>query len=185
MISMLAHFDVPGKHKTIGVLFRGGSINPFTFPPVAAMSGWKHKPDSDLNVQVEGKTWTSEVLHLCQIVGHNLPADSYDQGVPGRFYACHAEKQLTAYFVSKHIFLDHEVDVDDLGMSSLSLDESPTCSRHKDTLTKLQRIQPPQRLQNATILASRAVCDDCNGFIRRVNMAFTLNIQLRGAIQCA
>ncbi|KFA79930.1 hypothetical protein S40288_05126 [Stachybotrys chartarum IBT 40288] len=25
----------------------------------------------------------------------------------------------------------------------------------------------------------------CNGFIRRVNMAFTLNIQLRGAIQCA
>ncbi|PCD20194.1 hypothetical protein AU210_016719 [Fusarium oxysporum f. sp. radicis-cucumerinum] len=53
IISLLANFDVPNRHKTIGILFRGDTIGGPGFPPVAAMSGWKHQSDPELNVQIE------------------------------------------------------------------------------------------------------------------------------------
>lgn len=185
IISLLANFDVPNRQKTIGILFRGDIINDFAFPPVAAMSGWKHQSDLDLNVQIEGRTWTDEVFRLCQIIGHHLPADGYDQGRPGQFHACHAEKQLTAYFVSKHIFLSPEVAVDDLGMSGLCLDGSQSDCESQDMLAELRKAQPPERLQKAVVLASRAICNDCNDFVKKVNMALGLRIEFRGAKQYA
>lgn len=147
------------------------------------MSGWKHQPDLELNVQIEGRTWTDEVLRLCRIVGHHRPADEKDQGRPGQFKACHAEKQLTAYFISKHVFLPPDLAADDFGMSSLSLDTSQSDCEHQDTLNELQEIQPPERLQKGTILASRTVCQDCNDFIEKVNMALGLMIEFRGVKQ--
>jgi hypothetical protein len=39
IISLLANFDVPNRHKTIGILPRGDTIGGSGFPPVAAMSG--------------------------------------------------------------------------------------------------------------------------------------------------
>ncbi|SPJ73913.1 uncharacterized protein FTOL_03643 [Fusarium torulosum] len=183
IISLLANFDVPTRHKTIGILFRGDTIGGPGFPPVAAMSGWKHQSDPELNVQIEGRTWTDEVLRLCRIVGHHLPADERDQGRPGQFKACHAEKQLTAYFVSKHVFLPPDLAADDFGMSSLSLDTSQSECEHQDTLNELQKVQPPERLQKGTVLASRAVCQDCNDFIEKVNMALELTIEFRGVKQ--
>lgn len=181
VISMLAHFDVPNGHKTIGVLFRSDAISTSAFSPVAAMSGWRHQPDSDLNVQIAGRRWTEEVFHLCQIVKHKLPTDGRDRGTPGQFCACHAEKQLIAYFVSRHVFLPHETDIGDFGMSSLSLDASRNNQGNKGSLTELRDIQPPQRLEEAVILASRAVCDDCSDFVKKVNTELGLKIELRGA----
>lgn len=178
---MLANFNVPRSSKTVGILLRGHINNACAFPPVAAMSGWTHEPDLELNVQIAGRTWTDEVFRICQIIGHELPVDGYDGGIPGQFYACHAENQLIAYLVSKHLFLAEEVESGDFGMSTLSLSTSQTNWEHQDRLAKLQRIQPTQRPQNATILVSRAVCMDCSLFVRRANAAFMLNIELQAA----
>ncbi|KAI5459668.1 DYW family of nucleic acid deaminases-domain-containing protein [Mariannaea sp. PMI_226] len=181
IISMLAHFEVPNQYKTVGVLFRSGVINPSSFSPVAAMSGWRHQPDADLNVQIAGRSWINEVFQLSQITKYKLPADGKDQRVRGQFYACHAEKQLIAYFVSKHVFLPHEVDDGDFGMRNLNLDVSGTHRRGQETLKELQKIQPLSRLKEAVILVSRAVCPDCSGFVRKVNEELGLKIELRGA----
>ena len=32
----------------------------------------------------------------------------HDRGQPVHFLACHTKKQLIAYFVSRHIFLEHD-----------------------------------------------------------------------------
>lgn len=180
VISMLAHFDVPNKHKTIGILFRSNFINTSGFPPVAALSGWAHQPCLESNVQIAGKTWTDEVLKLCQIIGHNLPEDNYDQGECGQFHACHAEKQLIAYFVNKHLFVSHQLDMGDFGLAGLRLSESRSDGTHQDLLDELRKIQPPHRLRKAIVLVSRAVCDDCKVFVRKVNAAFKLDIELQG-----
>ncbi|CAH0055803.1 unnamed protein product [Clonostachys solani] len=178
VISILANFDVPNKRKTVGILFRSTIVSKSAFPPVAAMSGWGHAENSNLDLRIAGKTWTNEVFQLCRLIGHNLPTGGHDLGIPEQFYACHAEKQLTAYFVNKHLFLSQEGSSDDFGMSTLSLEASD--GRHIDRLMELREAEPPQRLQKAIILTSRAVCYDCQAFIIRVNRVFTLDIDLQG-----
>ncbi|UKZ63282.1 uncharacterized protein TrAtP1_004510 [Trichoderma atroviride] len=180
IISMLANFDVPRRNKTIGILFRGDLNGTSAFSPVAAMSGFSHEPDSDLNVQIAGRKWTDEVLYLCQITGHVLPEDGHDQGIPGQFYACHAEKQLIAYLVSRHVFLPRDTDNGDFGMARLRLDDD--CLEKK--VRELVDIEPPQRLRNAVILVSRRVCGDCCAFVDVVNEALGLNVEVRGASLC-
>ncbi|RGP68721.1 hypothetical protein FSPOR_5192 [Fusarium sporotrichioides] len=155
IISLLANFDVPNRYKTIGILFRGDIIDKSGFPPVAAMSGWAHQSGLEHNVQIQGRTWTDEVFRLCQLVGHQLPADAKDQGRHGQFNACHAEKQLTAYFISKHVFLSGNSAMDDFGMSSLSLDTSQRDWELQDRLDELRKVIPPEKLQRGTILVSR------------------------------
>ncbi|KAH6972596.1 hypothetical protein EDB80DRAFT_900606 [Ilyonectria destructans] len=40
---------------------------------------------------------------------HSLPADNErDHGLRGQYYACHAEKQLIAYFVNTHVVLTED-----------------------------------------------------------------------------
>ena len=71
------------------------------------MSGWSHSEFPSF--RVSGIDWTNEVTHIADVVGHTLaPSPERDGGVPGRFYACHAEKQLTAYFIAKHVFLPRD-----------------------------------------------------------------------------
>ncbi|PON27343.1 hypothetical protein TGAM01_v203724 [Trichoderma gamsii] len=180
IISMLANFDVPSRYKTIGILFRGDFNGTSAFPPVAAMSGFSHEQSSDLNVQIAGRKWTDEVFYLCQITGHGLPRHEYDRGKPGRFYACHAEKQLIAYLVSRHVFLPCGADGEDFGMSRLSLDDEDLQIKVRE----LADIEPPQRLRNAVILVSRRMCSDCCAFVDVVNKALGLNIEVRGANLC-
>ncbi|KAF2189115.1 hypothetical protein K469DRAFT_564403 [Zopfia rhizophila CBS 207.26] len=107
LLTLVAHFDVPGKWKTIAVLYRGSQ-----FRCVAAMSGWAHVEDHAINIQVAGRDWTPEVRRLCETVEYILAPDGYDQGEPGSYHACHAEKQLIAFFVNKHLFLPHEFEED-------------------------------------------------------------------------
>ena len=53
--------------------------------------------------------YVSAVFTLARNIDYDLPHDvKRDQGIPGRFYASHAEKLLVAFLVSKHIFLPEE-----------------------------------------------------------------------------
>ena len=71
------------------------------------MSGWSHSEFPSF--RVSRIDWTNEVMHIAGVVGHTLaPSLEKDGDVPGRFYACHAEKQLTAYFIAKHVFLPRD-----------------------------------------------------------------------------
>lgn len=72
------------------------------------MSGWAHHDEQ--NVTISGKRWTDEVFVICESIGHILaPVSEMDQGRPGRWHACHAEKQLVAFFVALHVFLEDEL----------------------------------------------------------------------------
>lgn len=73
------------------------------FSPIIAMSGWSHG-QWDL-IRVSGREWTDEVYRIVAMVDHQLALHDCDQGAPGKFYACHAEKQLIACFIDRHVFL--------------------------------------------------------------------------------
>lgn len=179
-LALLAHFDIPNERKTVGVLYRGHDL-----PPVAAMSGWAHLDDSDMNIQISGKTWTPEVRRLSKFIGYDLATDGYDQGEPGQFYACHAEKQLLAFFVHRHLFLPFEIG-EDVDLAELDLDElsEEECRRrrsdreHKDDLLKLKNAGPSVSLKVAKIMVCRPVCPDCKCFLESVNQKFGLSISI-------
>ncbi|KAI9763322.1 MAG: hypothetical protein M1840_000587 [Geoglossum simile] len=95
----LANYPVTSDYKTVARLERGGQ-----FPTIAAMSGWSHHELP--SVQVSGRDLTDEVIRIAADVGYILTPDSRrDQDSPGRFHASHAEKQLIAYFIDRHVFL--------------------------------------------------------------------------------
>ncbi|KAJ6105216.1 hypothetical protein N7523_010290 [Penicillium sp. IBT 18751x] len=98
----IRQYPVSTSYKTIALLERGSP-----FPSIAAMSGWGHSQWS--STRVSGKDWTEMVLKLAAIVDHTLVVHtSKDQGIQGRFHASHAEKQLIAYFINRHVFLQED-----------------------------------------------------------------------------
>ena len=138
LIAPIAEFPIPTEWKTIASLQR-----PSNYPSIAAMSGWSH---GETKITISGKTWTDEVRRISWIVGHELSIDQQrDKGVEGQFFASHAEKQLVAYFVSKHVLTE--------------------CEEQE----LLQRAKPPTLLEQATILVSRPPCNDCSEFIEALN----------------
>ncbi|OAL53033.1 hypothetical protein IQ07DRAFT_677812 [Pyrenochaeta sp. DS3sAY3a] len=145
LVAPIAEFPVQNDRKTIASLQRLSG-----FPSIAAMSGWGH---GQTKVTVSGKDWTAEVMRISSIVRYHLEnVEPYDQGTGGRFLASHAEKQLVACFISKHVLIDNEDE--DL----------------------LQRAKPPVLLKKATIIVSRPPCDDCLQFIETVNITLGLEI---------
>jgi hypothetical protein len=104
------------------------------------------------------------------------PDDRRDNGYSGRFHACHAEKQLIAFFVHKHLFLPHEIG-SEMEMAELSIQDLPNGrleelikKRELDRrLSNLAAARPPVFLKTATILTSWCCCDDYREFIKRTN----------------
>ncbi|KAF4921543.1 Protein PhlB [Colletotrichum fructicola] len=142
---MIATFDIPNKWKTVAVLYRGGR-----FPGVAAMSGWGH--GEKLDIQVSGKAWTQEVYDLCERIGFSLRPHDRDQGSRGKYHACHAEKQLVAYFISKHLLRENVEDV--IALENLRLDDADDYAErgqngrhHRERLPALEHIEPPVTLR--------------------------------------
>lgn len=186
MKTLIAHFDVPNKVKTVGVLYPGSKL-----PLVAAMSGWLHQELPDANIQIAGRTWTTDVIRLSKTVGHELPEHQYDQGIPGQYNACHAEKQLIAYFVHKHMFLCHELKesspprrgltwedvIADLNGLRLS-EEDEEAENMKMKLSALRRAQPANTLRKVTIMVSTRLCGDCLEFKDTVNRVLGVEISL-------
>lgn len=171
LLTLVAHFNIPSKWKTVGVLYRGPQL-----PTVAAMSGWAHEERN--NIQIGGRNWTAEVLRLCEVIGYHLPVDVRDQGKAGQYHACHAEKQLIAFFFEKHLFMSQEVEaVPDIESFD---DEYPGDNeqQHKRDLFRLLRVEPPVKPWKATIMVCRPICDDCMRFVQFVNQVARLDITI-------
>ncbi|KAF3768505.1 hypothetical protein M406DRAFT_250626 [Cryphonectria parasitica EP155] len=176
LLTLISNFDIPNKWKTVAVLYRGSQL-----PTAAAMSGWAHEEDSD--VQVGGREWTMEVRQLCDFIGYPLTPHQRDQGESGRYHACHAEKQLVAFFVNKHLFLSKEVEKD-VDIARLRLHEPSDEEyeqqeierRHREKLSSLREVEPPVTINKGKILVCRPICEDCRSFLKHVNS--TLHLEL-------
>ena len=190
----VATFPVRSLAKTIAQLVRGSP-----FPPVDAMSGWAHYDEQ--NTTISGKNWTNEVFVICESIGHILaPVPEIDQGRPGRWHACHAEKQLVAFFVAYHVFLKDELLNEDEIEEEKSKYEDENILRplrgditqeqhnrwreqmerkEERNLKELYLVRPPVTLQEATILVSRVVCADCETFVRQVELVLGLSFRLQ------
>ncbi|OKO98094.1 hypothetical protein PENSUB_9530 [Penicillium subrubescens] len=97
----IEEYPIIRRRQTVARLERGGK-----FPSVGAMSGWSHP--SVQSLRVDGRQWTDDVFYISEVVGHIFPRDNYDQGRDGQYNACHAEKQLIAYFIDRHVFLPRD-----------------------------------------------------------------------------
>lgn len=181
-LSLTTHYSLPTEWKTVARLIRGGGL-----PEIAAMSGWSHEQSED--IRVSGQDWTAKVLRLCKQVGFDLEPDKCrDQGVPGQYNACHAEKQLIAYFVHKHLFLEliipEEPEVESL-FSKLTLEELAEKSHREEErqyrqykLVDLRKASLKHSLKEAKIVVSRPQCYDCVRFAEKVNFKLGLDLRL-------
>lgn len=156
-------FTISRQSKIIARLDRG-----LPFPSIDAMSGWGH--DEEKLTTVSGADWTEEVFRICRLVKHQLPASpDIDQRYPGKFFASHAEKQLIAYLVRKHAFLDDEI-------SEMAQDQVDNRTITV-SLQELYLAQPPVSLRKATISVSRKMCLDCEKFVATVEARLNLRIR--------
>ncbi|MCJ1326725.1 hypothetical protein MMC10_003390 [Thelotrema lepadinum] len=184
-----AKFRVFGKNTTIARLDCGPPIT-----TVDAMSGYTHAggwlgPDV-----ISGERYTKQVMRICELIGYELPAHSYDGRIRGQYLACHAEKQLVAYFIDKHVFLEDELfSKDDYAQQKSKLqkkNEAQGMARRmvpdpvlnvyvkkwekelndlgRRSLKSLSTAEPPVRLTKATILVSKEPCPDCERFFKKV-----------------
>ncbi|KAI4285965.1 MAG: hypothetical protein L6R38_000258 [Xanthoria sp. 2 TBL-2021] len=184
LFAPVAEYHIPTPHKTIAHLERGGR-----YPSIAAMSGWSHGKTVPL---VSGMDWTPEVIRIANIVGHALAHDKKDNGIPGRFYACHAEKQLIAYFISRHVFLETEIRTPKKAFEYLNsyyctqseLEEATRRGEYEEggTLHDLAATKPPVSLKQASILVSSPPCSDCVCFTRTINAKLHLRITVHDAL---
>ena len=170
----VAEYEIPKPYKTIACLDRGGR-----YPSIAAMSGWSHGKTTTL---VSGKDWTSEVIRIADIIGHALMPDHKDNGTPGQFHACHAEKQLIAYFISKHVFLEPETRAPNKAFGNSDTyyrgdDESEEGGKFHEFAAQA----PPVSLKQASIVVSSPPCDDCIRFIQVVNAKLDLSISVQNS----
>ncbi|KAI1653337.1 hypothetical protein F4813DRAFT_259106 [Daldinia decipiens] len=170
MLSLTMYYSLPTEWKTVALMIRSGGL-----PEIAAMSGWTHGQNEDIHVP--GQDWT-KVLRLCKQVKFNPePDERRDQGEPGRFNACHAEKQLIAYFVHRHRFLECELPIPERPEVE-SLFSELTLEEHKTKLVDLWKISPSNPLKEAKILVSSPLCDDCRSFVKKVNNVLGLDLKL-------
>lgn len=153
LLTSAIEMPVENFHKTVAFLNRGGS-----FPVVRAKSGWSNiTEDPDY---LDSFHWTNEVFKVCKTIRHKVSPDKYDGAEPGMFNACHAEKQLMAFFAHKHRFAKEELDED-------------------EDLAKLSLVHSPRRLKEATILVSTPICDDCEAFRVAFQRYFKVSIDIQ------
>lgn len=98
---LIEEYPITSCWKTVARLERGGK-----FLSVGAMSGWSH--GSVQSLRVDGRQWTDDVFYISKVAGHLLPSHTYDWGKDGQYNACHAEKQLIAYFIDRHVLLPRD-----------------------------------------------------------------------------
>jgi hypothetical protein len=185
LFAPIAEFSIR-KGKTIARLERGGE-----FPSVSAKSGWCH--DKNREIGVAGRDWMKDIFRLAVSVGHRLAADTRDQDHPGLFHSCHAEKQLIAYFISKHVFLTDETGYIDeetkrihnllRGKAQKTAEDEQKIHKERQEMSNwplraLALEHPPISLTKATILASSLVCCDCQKFVELVNSCLGLDITI-------
>ncbi len=142
--------------QAVARLERGG-----LFPVVRAASGWTTYATSP--APIDAALWTKEVFRISKLVDHDLTHELIrHSGTAGQWNACHVEKQLVVWFLSRHVILP-----DELGEEC----------EDENKLDALLAVQPPERLKGARILVSKKVCRCCKEFIKKVNQAFGLTLE--------
>ena len=159
LVQPVAQWSLSTEFKTVAIMIRGDP-----YPQVSSHSGWAHettKTTQSGGIRVlAGKEWTKKVLELSELISYSLEEEpKKDHGRPGQCSASHAEKQLMAYFVEKHVFLPHEKTVG-----------------HE--LQELSLIEPKCSLRRADILVSKAACDDCEGFRKKLAAVLDIDFKL-------
>ncbi|KAJ8060021.1 hypothetical protein OCU04_011632 [Sclerotinia nivalis] len=118
-----------------------------------AVSGWNTPyPKDDI---ISNNFWTLQVEEICKIINHSLPdwSETLDYGFPGRYHACHAEKQLIAWYLYENTFANYQVNI-----------ESPYALPYREIKYSAPR--------GALIVVSRQICEDCKIFIEKVKTHF-------------
>ncbi|TGO28152.1 hypothetical protein BPAE_0031g00170 [Botrytis paeoniae] len=120
-----------------------------------AASGWDQPfPKNDI---ISNLTWTSQVEELCRIINHKLPhRQDLDYGFPGRYHACHAEKQLIAWYLYENTFAGYQVNM-----------KLPYNLSYREIKASAPR--------GALIVVSRKICKDCKEFIEKVKKHFEIS----------
>ena len=178
LFAPIAEYEISTSDKTIARLERGGR-----YPSISAMSGWSHGMTVPL---VSGQDWTHEVIRIANIIGHALVPDAKDNGVPGQYHACHAEKQLIAYFISKHVLLETETEATGTRFEHLD-NYNPSQHQIEDAmlyqeagpLFGIASRAPPITLKRASVLVSSPPCSDCVRFTEAANAKLNLSIRLQ------
>ena len=181
LLEPCARFQVGDSIKTLARLIRGSP-----FSDVNAMSGWDHEGDDPQCDIISGRKWTQQVRRICRLIGYELAAEEEkDQGVRGSYNASHAEKQLIAYFINRHIFLEDELESKKY-VEQLKSDLHGDCEFQrmaldyiaKRSLEDFWKARPPLALGGATILVSSKICPDCLRFIREVEKNFNVRFDI-------
>ena len=186
LVAPAAEFPVFDTRKTIARLDRQ-----FPFPSVYAKSGWQHSSENLEGPLIAGQNWTDQVFRICWLVQHELEiCPEWDDGEQGKHKACHAEKQLIAYFINRHSFLLEDL----VGYCDFSGQRrkfqgywAEMSGRGITTPFKLQCeamsdiARPPVMLKEATILISKNPCEDCQSFIKKVKdeLKLTFHVVVR------
>jgi hypothetical protein len=146
-------YSVPVEWKTIARLDRGP-----LFPVISAMSEFSREESP--SPVLSNLFWTEKVEALCHLWETSLPPDYRDQGHPGRFHACHAEKQLMTFDLSEHVLL-----ADEMGWEYET--GHYTSRLHRKGMKLLQgvwEVQPDVPPREDVIHASSVICASCVEF---------------------
>lgn len=143
----LLNIIVSSPSKTVGRLEQR-----HPFPPMYSVSGYTHTGDDLVTISVE--KWTGEVFKICRLVQHELPTRFWDSGPPGSYYDSHAEKQLIAYYLSKHVILEDEVADENLETIISKLDALALAFAGAPSETTTLGSKPTERTYGVSISRS-------------------------------
>lgn len=144
--------------KTFAFLDRG---KPFEHIQAAAVSSFTSGGIDD--GCLDRSLWTSRVMKYCKVVGHELAlVDQYGRKVPKEYHACHAEKQLMAYFLWMHTTLDGEFE-------DRNDDDDEEIWGNCDKIRDLDACKPDATSMKKDIYSSKEPCLDCTKFRERIH----------------
>ncbi len=187
LFPLTQHVSLLTESKAVARLHRGPNL-----PEVDAMSG--SAPCWVEGAFIPSHEWTDKVVNLSQAVGFKLQPHNRDNGVPGHWEACHAEKRLIAYFVDHHCALAADISLPEEMVSQRAEEDALAGFRAqewqearqeeemaswKQKFKDLCAIMPEHRLQDATIMVNRPVCVECKRFVAQVNKAAGIALSIR------
>ena len=178
---MLAKFTAPmaNECKTFGFLDRGSP-----YDDIFAVSGYTGGEFGGIDGCLNREVWIEKVFTFCTILGHKLVYDARKDGNRlGNYHACHAEKQLMAYFIWKHTTLQEELNEDEVNE-----DEDDGDSNNEAMWTKYEAIKelssssPREISAHPTIYIHNErgiVCSDCQRFQKLVRYKTGINFEIK------
>ena len=101
-------------------------------------------------------------MKYCKVIGHQLAQiDSYRRAVPEIYHACHAEKQLMAYFLWIHTTVDRNFE-------DRSGSEDKETWGNWEEMHNLHITRPDVASMKKDIYVTREPCSDCLQFRERL-----------------